>query len=114
MAEVTRGKLVCLAGQVAFDLQGNLVGKDDVEAQVRQVFANLSAALKSRRRRLPSRDQIELLLRGHCRARGCLPAIKTVRDSVVNSAALPASTFVVIRKLARPELLIEVEAVAVV
>jgi hypothetical protein len=30
-----------------------------------------------------------------------LPAIKTVRDSVVNSAAPPASTFVVIRKLDR-------------
>jgi enamine deaminase RidA (YjgF/YER057c/UK114 family) len=101
VAEVTRGKLVYRAGQVAFDLQGNLVGKDDVEAQVRQVFANLSAALKA----VGADFRHVIKLNYYCvdtvEPAVALPAIKTVRDSVVNSAAPPASTFVVIRKLDR-------------
>jgi enamine deaminase RidA (YjgF/YER057c/UK114 family) len=36
-----------IAGQVAVDVSGNLVGADDFDAQCRQVFANIEAALKS-------------------------------------------------------------------
>jgi len=36
-----------MSGQVAFDVDGNLVGGDDIAAQVRQVFTNLAAALES-------------------------------------------------------------------
>ncbi|MGH9676871.1 MAG: RidA family protein, partial [Candidatus Acidiferrum sp.] len=45
VAEVTGGKLVYIAGQVALDKSGNLVGKDDFRAQVRQVFENLKTAV---------------------------------------------------------------------
>jgi enamine deaminase RidA (YjgF/YER057c/UK114 family) len=38
VAEVTGGKLVYIAGQVALDKSGTLVGKDDFPAQVEQVF----------------------------------------------------------------------------
>src|SRR5215470_9469850 len=41
VAEVTDGKLVYIAGQVAIDRAGNPVGKDDFRAQVQQVFENL-------------------------------------------------------------------------
>jgi 2-iminobutanoate/2-iminopropanoate deaminase len=43
-----------------------------------------------------------------------LTRFREVRDTYVNTAAPPASTLVVVRGLARPEWLIEVEAVAVV
>lgn len=43
-----------------------------------------------------------------------LPVVREVRDGLVNTAAPPVSTLVVVRQLARPEWLIEVEAVAVV
>jgi enamine deaminase RidA (YjgF/YER057c/UK114 family) len=39
---------------------------------------------------------------------------REVRDKYVNTANPPVSTFVVVKRLARPEWLIEVEAVAVV
>jgi enamine deaminase RidA (YjgF/YER057c/UK114 family) len=114
VAEVTGGKLIYLSGQVAFDVDGNLVGKDDFEAQLRQVFANLSAALGA----VGSDFSHVIKLNYYCvdtvDPAVALSAIRTVRDSVVGAAAAPASTFVVIRKLARPEFLIEVEAVAVV
>src|SRR5437899_11017592 len=41
------GKLIFIAGQIARDRQGNLVGKGDLRAQAVQVFENLKAALTS-------------------------------------------------------------------
>ena len=46
VAEVRSGKLVYVAGQIALDKSGWLVGEDDFLAQVEQVFLNLKAALK--------------------------------------------------------------------
>ncbi len=40
-------ELVFIAGQLASDKAGNLVGADDFDAQCRQVFANVEAALKA-------------------------------------------------------------------
>ena len=39
------GPLIVLAGQVALDIDGELVGENDVAAQTRQVFRNMSAVL---------------------------------------------------------------------
>lgn len=47
VAEVTSGKIVYIAGQVALDRSGNLVGKDDFQVQVQQVFENLKAAVEA-------------------------------------------------------------------
>ncbi|HVQ62608.1 MAG TPA: RidA family protein, partial [Burkholderiales bacterium] len=41
------GELVFIAGQLATDKAGNLVGADDFEAQCAQVYANIEAALKA-------------------------------------------------------------------
>ena len=41
------GELVFIAGQIATDKSGNTVGADDFDAQCKQVFANIEAALKS-------------------------------------------------------------------
>jgi enamine deaminase RidA (YjgF/YER057c/UK114 family) len=47
VVEVTGGKTVYIAGQVALDPSGNFVGKDDFRAQVDQVFKNLKLAVES-------------------------------------------------------------------
>lgn len=39
------GTLLFVAGQLAVDLNGNVVGKNDFEAQFRQVFSNLQDVL---------------------------------------------------------------------
>jgi enamine deaminase RidA (YjgF/YER057c/UK114 family) len=47
--QVTRAQaseFAFIAGQVAVDANGTLVGKDDFEAQCKQVFANIEAALR--------------------------------------------------------------------
>jgi len=47
IARVKASELLFIAGQVAADKDGKLVGADDFDAQCRQVFANIEAALRS-------------------------------------------------------------------
>ncbi|MET7282338.1 RidA family protein [Kribbella sp. NPDC005582] len=104
------GQWVAIAGQVALDADGKLVGEGDFEAQTRQVFANLDAALKAAGATWA--DVVKL---------GCfltdmagLPALRTVRDEYIDTTKPPASTAVQVVGLFRPEALIEVEAYAVI
>ena len=45
VAIATGSKLVFMAGQVAWDADGNLVGKGDLAAQVEQCYLNVAAAV---------------------------------------------------------------------
>jgi enamine deaminase RidA (YjgF/YER057c/UK114 family) len=113
VAEVYDGKIVYIAGQVALDPSGNLVGKDDFRAQVQQVFANLKTAVVAAGGDFAS----VIKLNYYCVESvdpSQIPVVREVRDKYVNTANPPVSTFVVVKRLVRPEWLIEVEAVAVV
>ena len=41
------GRIVCTAGQLARDIDGNCVGKSDMRAQMEQTFQNLDRCLKA-------------------------------------------------------------------
>jgi len=45
VVEITQGRTIFIAGQVAFDPSGKIVGQHDFRAQTQQVFENLKAAL---------------------------------------------------------------------
>lgn len=112
VAEVTDGKVVYIAGQVALDRSGNLVGKDDFKAQVQQIFENLKAAVESAGGTFDS----VIKLNYYCAESvdpAQIPLVREIRDKYVNTANPPVSTFVVVKRLVRPEWLIEVDAVAV-
>ncbi|HST11752.1 MAG TPA: RidA family protein [Terriglobales bacterium] len=113
VAEVTDGKIVYIAGQVAIDRAGNLVGKDDFRAQVQRVFENLKAAVEA-----SGGDTHSIIKLNYYCAESVDPAqvpiVREIRDKYVNTANPPTSTFVVVKRLVRPEWLIEVDAVAVV
>ena len=113
VAEVERGKLIYIAGQVAFDKSGQLAGKDDIAAQAEQVFANIGAALESAGASF--RNVIKMNIFCVDRVdRAKLPALRSVRDRYVNTQAPPVSTLVFVSSLVNPDWLIEIEAVAVV
>ncbi len=114
VAEVTSGKLIYIAGQVAMDAEGNLVGKDDFAAQMRQVFENLQQALGAAGATFRNVIKLNYYCADSVDLAAQLPMVREIRDQLVNTEAPPASTFVVVRRLVRPEWLIEVEAVAVV
>jgi enamine deaminase RidA (YjgF/YER057c/UK114 family) len=110
VVEVTAGRPVYISGQVAFDRTGTLVGPGDVRAQARQVFENLAAALQSVGASFEQVVKLTFYLADATQ----LPAVREVRDQYVNTARPPASTAVEVRRLVLDDLLIEVEAVAIV
>jgi enamine deaminase RidA (YjgF/YER057c/UK114 family) len=110
VVEVTAGRPIYIAGQVALDRAGALVGPDDIRAQTRQVFDNLRVALQS----VGASFEQVVKLNYYLVDASQLPAVREVRDEYVNTAQPPASTAVEVRRLVRDDLLIEVEAVAII
>jgi enamine deaminase RidA (YjgF/YER057c/UK114 family) len=108
VVEVTEGRPVYIAGQVALDPTGALVGPGDIRAQARQVFQNLRAALEAVG---VGFEQVVKLNYYLVDARQ-LPVVREVRDEFINTHQPPASTAVEVRRLVRDDLLIEVDAVA--
>ena len=110
VAEVSGGKLVYISGQVALDVDGNLVGPGDFEAQTVQVFENLKAALVA-----VGADFNAVVKLGYfVRDISNFAIVRDVRDRYLNRDMPPASTAVEVSSLYREDVLIEVDAVAVV
>jgi enamine deaminase RidA (YjgF/YER057c/UK114 family) len=109
VVEVTAGRPVYISGQVALDPSGELVGPGDVGAQARQVFENLRAALASVGAGFEQVVKLTVYLVDATQ----MPAVREVRDRYVDTARPPASTAVEVRRLVLDDLLVEVEAVAI-
>src|SRR6266511_6147755 len=110
VVEITAGRPVYFAGQVALDGTGALVGPGDIRAQTGQVFDNLRTALQAVGARF---DQV-VKLNYYLVDATQLPVVREVRDEYLNPQRLPASTAVEVPQLFRDDCLIEVEAVAVI
>jgi enamine deaminase RidA (YjgF/YER057c/UK114 family) len=103
------GRFVAIAGQIALDENGELVGPGDPAAQAQQVFENLGRCLSAAGATF---DDV-LKLTFFVTDVGILPAVREARDAVVDTSKPPASTAVQVASLVRPEFLLEVEAYAV-
>jgi enamine deaminase RidA (YjgF/YER057c/UK114 family) len=110
LAVVTGGTVVFIAGQVALDKSGNVVGKDDFKAQIQQVFEILKAAVEAAGGSF--NDVVKL--NSYFLDLSHAPDFREVRDKYINVKNPPASTAIQVSRLIRPEFLVEVEAVAVV
>src|SRR5437773_3103245 len=110
VVEVTGpSKTIYIAGQIAFDKDGTVVGAGDMKAQAEQVFKNLQAALTSAGAKFSDVVKMNTYVTDMDQA----PAVREVRARYFGTTT-PASTLVQVVKLARPELMIEVEVIAVV
>ena len=105
---VKSGNTVFIAGQVAMDKNGQVVGEGDIEAQTRQALANLEAAVKA----AGGKKEDILSITTYILDRDDLPGLRKAREGFFDNP--PASTLLVISGLARPEFLIEIEARAVI
>jgi enamine deaminase RidA (YjgF/YER057c/UK114 family) len=110
VVEVTAGRPVYIAGQVALDPSGAIVGSGDIRTQTRQVFDNLQTGLQA----VGAGFEQVVKLTYYLVDATQLPVVREVRDQYVNTQQPPASTAVEVRRLVRDDLLIEVEAVAVI
>lgn len=99
-----------IAGQVAWDQEGNLVGDGDFEAQTRQVFTNLEAALGAVDCSFADLVKIGIYVVDHDGSK--LEVIRHVRDELFGDITPPASTLLGVERLAVPDLMIEVDGVA--
>jgi len=108
---VESGQIVFVSGQVAYDAQRRVVGKGDMRAQTRQVFENLKAVLADAGSDLAHVVRLNAYLTDMSQ----LDAHREVRQEYLGGLAHPpASTLVGVARLVDPDLLLEVEAVAVV
>jgi enamine deaminase RidA (YjgF/YER057c/UK114 family) len=111
VAVATGSKTVFIAGQEPEDALGSLVGPGDLAAQGRQVFANLGRALAAAGARPEHVAKITIYVVHH--RREYLPVIEQARLELFGDHK-PADTVVGVETLARPEYLIEVDAIAVI
>ena len=109
VVQVHRGRTVYIAGQVAFDKSGNVVGKGDFAAQATQVFENLKLALAAAGATFDNLVKVTTFVTD-------LSQIQTLREirAKYYGKNAPASTLVQITQLASPAFMIEIEAIAVV
>jgi enamine deaminase RidA (YjgF/YER057c/UK114 family) len=113
VAKVSKGTLVYIAGQVSSDASGKLVGEGNFEAQVEQVFKNLKLALESAGASMADIVKMNTYLVAEV-SQDDLPKMRAIRDRHLNKEKPPASTLVVVSRLARPGWLIEIEVVAAI
>ncbi len=104
---VRSGNMVYVSGQVAFDREGNVVGRDDMAAQARQVFENIRAILAEAGATMDDVLKITAFITDMSRY-----ADYSAARSEAFPNDVPASATVATPTLVLPELLVEVEAIA--
>ncbi|MFC4606975.1 RidA family protein [Streptomyces maoxianensis] len=104
------GRFVAISGQCAFDGGGNVVGEGDPAAQARQVFENLRRCLAAAGATFENVVKLTYFVTDVAH----LPAVRAARDEVIDAGRLPASSAIQVAALFRPELLVEIEAFALV
>ena len=103
------GRLVYVSGQVAWNAEGDTVGKGDIRSQARQVFTNLRQALQD-----AGGDLQDLLkITTYVTNLDDYPAVIEVRSDFF-PAGLPASTLIVVESLFHADWLLEVEGIAAI
>ena len=108
LAVASGGALIVIAGQVALDNQGQLVGLGNFAAQATQVFRNLIAALDA----AGASPRHLIKLTTFVTDLSHLPVFRQIRDEFLDVEHQPASTLVQVSRLFRSEFLIEIEAMA--
>jgi enamine deaminase RidA (YjgF/YER057c/UK114 family) len=111
IAKVNRGTIVYISGQVPSDASGKLIGEGNFEAQVEQVFRNLKIAIEAAGGTMADIVKLNIFLVAEF-DQADLPKLRAVRDRYVNVEQPPASTLLVVSRLARPGWLVEIEAIA--
>ena len=114
MTRVKASEYLFIAGQVGVDSNGNVIGVDDFDAQCVQTFANIETALKSAGAGWGNIVQFTTYL-VHSQD---IPKFMKYRlrefPRMFANGAYPPNTLLMIDRLVREELLVEVQATAAI
>ncbi|HEY8419723.1 MAG TPA: RidA family protein [Clostridia bacterium] len=106
-----KARTIYIGGQNAVNAQGELVGKDDFEAQVKQALENIKIALKSENAAFEDVIKLNIYMVDGCDAGA---GFKVFREIVGELKNPPLITVLKVSGLANPLYLIEIDAIAVV
>jgi enamine deaminase RidA (YjgF/YER057c/UK114 family) len=102
------GNTLYIAGQVAKDIEGHLVGQGDFETQVRQVHTNLKNILDETGGNIQNIVKMTTLLTHY----NYIETYRSVRDEFFQEPH-PPNTLLIVESLALPDFMVEIEAIAV-
>lgn len=112
VVKVNGGTMIFTSGIVADDANGNIIGKGDLKAQVKQAFDNLKIVLAAAGAEF--KDVVKMTYYVVNYKPEQIPMIREVRANYLPTENPPASTLVGVAALFNADVLIEIEAVAVV
>lgn len=101
--------LIIISGQAAINDNGEIVGENDFDLQAEQTFKNVQAVLEAGGSSLENIIKVTIYLTDM----NYFPKIIELREKYFTKP-FPADTIVEVSSLALPELLIEIEAIALV
>lgn len=107
--KVSAGSLILVSGQVAWDAKGTVVGKGDIVAQARQAFENLKKIYAQAGATLQDIIKLNIYLTDLAHRQSVLK----VRSEYLGTHN-PPSTTVIVSSLVDKDLLIEIDATAMV
>lgn len=101
------GDFIFVSGQAALDLEGNIIGEGDFDAQAAQAFENLRAVLEAGGSGLDKLIKVTLYLTDMA----YFDRVVALRERYL-SPPWPADTVVEVSALALPQLMFEIEGIA--
>lgn len=108
---VRAGELMFIAGQIALDAEGKLVGKNDAGAQTRQIYKNIGAILQSVGASFSHVVEFTTYVVGKEALQTFMQARTEIFPSLYPDGDYPPNTLLVVNALVREEYLVEIKAV---
>jgi enamine deaminase RidA (YjgF/YER057c/UK114 family) len=112
VGKIGSGPVLFIAGQVAVDARGAVVGKQDFDAQFQQVFDNLGAVLKGVDAGFDDVIKFTTFLVHSQDIEKFMKARAALFPRLFKGPLYPPNTLLVVDRLVKEEFLLEVEAVA--
>jgi enamine deaminase RidA (YjgF/YER057c/UK114 family) len=104
-------EVIFIAGQVAVNLQGEIVGKGNFEAQTRQVFENIDSALRSVGCGFSNIAKFTTYLVNSQDIERFMSIRRSLFPNLFPRGAYPPNTLLVVDRLVQEHLLVEIETV---
>jgi enamine deaminase RidA (YjgF/YER057c/UK114 family) len=102
--------MLLISGQVPLDKQGNLIGMDDFARQTEQVFTNIKNIIEEAGGTMNHLAKLSYFIKDVSK----IQLLRDIRDKFIYTQTPPASTLVEVSKLYRDDVMIEIEATAVI
>ena len=112
MTRVKASEFLFLAGQLSVDNSGNIIGKNDFEEQMKQVFSNIREALRSAGTDLKNVVKFTTFLKRDSDIGDFMRVRKILFSEFFKTGDFPPNTLLVVSRLVLESFLIEVETIA--